>query len=133
MRISAKKSRMWRPVTLATSRCGKAWCENCELEMIYRVKRMGLVRIMREKLTLRSVLTIHHVISRKTIVVCSISPGKPHKSRLMVDANLYQTHQSYTAHHSQCLVLLEKREYNLYFKCYQEKTHIRVIGCLAAL
>jgi len=42
------------PSYLATSRGGKISCENCELAMIYRVKRMGLVRIMRDVVTLTS-------------------------------------------------------------------------------
>ena len=42
------------PVAPATSRGVKTSRENYELEMIYRVKRMGLVRIMRDMLTLAS-------------------------------------------------------------------------------
>ena len=49
-----KKGRVSRPDTLATSRGGKTSRGSCELEMIYRVKRVDLVRIMRDKLTLTS-------------------------------------------------------------------------------
>ena len=42
-------------VPLDTSRGGKTWYESCELEMIYRVKRM--MRIIRDKLTHNVVLS----------------------------------------------------------------------------
>ena len=101
-----KKSWVSRPVTLAISRCGKTSGESCELGTIYRVKRMGLVRIMSDKLTLTSGYSVcwrvesnHYMISRKIIVVWSISLRIPCESWLMVevnvDANLYQT---YAAH-----------------------------------
>ena len=43
---------MWRPVTLATSRGGKP-CVKSVSWKLYRVKRMGLVQIMRDILPLR--------------------------------------------------------------------------------
>ena len=80
----------------------KTSCENYELEMRYRVKRMGLVRIMRyayDYVELSSILTIlkvtiaRHYISRKSVVVGSISPveEKPNESQLIVKSGLMPT------------------------------------------
>ena len=44
--------------TLATSMDGKTSHEYCELEMIYQVKRLGLVRIMEDMHTITSVYLV---------------------------------------------------------------------------
>ena len=65
--------------------------------MVYRVKRMSLVRIMRNVFTLTSGYPVrrrvesNHYISRKSIVVWYISLGKPRESRLMVKSALVST------------------------------------------
>ena len=73
--------------------------------MIYRVKRMGLVRIMRDILTLlvrlSRVLTIesnHYFIGRKTIVVWNVSLRKPHKSRMVMRQVSIDTKHRQTQH-----------------------------------
>ena len=116
---------------------GKTSHEYCELEMIYQVKRLGLVRIMEDMHTITSVYLVcwlfesnHYYIGRKIIVVWSISPwkGKPHESRLMVKSTLIPT----CGKHKQTGGL-KRGDTTFIFKAIIKTTHIRVMGCLAAL
>ena len=57
-----------------------------------------------------------HSISRKSVVVWSVSPGKPARRRLIVKLALMPTRAKHRQT-SPYLILLE-REYNMYFKAY---------------